>query len=517
MISAMSLLSPRATLVSMILIVQAALAVSVAYVCASVENTLLRNGKWTSTKLALEKQVMSALVYMNSRQALSGERLNLGRWHGYQEVIYHEALPLRDVSFDLLLPEQSYLTFVFGKTQERFRGILLGTPPFSSLYFTALDSGEFLSSAPLPDARPKAGVWTRLTVEFAGDHFSAALDGVPVASFPMDPMGMQRFGFRGCAREVFVDDLVVHRSGPGGTVSVIRETFWNGRGFALAFASVAAALLLLDLLALLVYRGRGARGQKPLFAALAASLLLLVAGAAVVAVYVTRFSGSYGVPDAERERAWRAREAQRINEALSSERQALPEGGDRVLFVGSSQTWGAGATREEDTFVHAIESRLAVNDPPIECINAGVSGLTAGELFRLYREEWLSFAPRLTVINLSTNDEDAAAFEQALEQFVALNEEHGVATLFVLEPNSTEFTPRSPRLHPVMRRVAERHAVPVVDAHAYLAERSDRGFLWWDVVHPTSFGHRLIAECLAEEIRDAVRGFPRAGDAAPNK
>jgi phospholipase/lecithinase/hemolysin len=53
----------------------------------------------------------------------------------------------------------------------------------------------------------------------------------------------------------------------------------------------------------------------------------------------------------------------------------------------------------------------------------------------------------------------------------------------------------------VMQRVAAAHSVPIVDAHRHLYEYRSKGFLWWDFVHPTSFGHRLIADCIYAEMR----------------
>ena len=69
-----------------------------------------------------------------------------------------------------------------------------------------------------------------------------------------------------------------------------------------------------------------------------------------------------------------------------------------------------------------------------------------------------------------------------------------------LEPNSPEATPGELPLHPVMRRVAAEQGVPLVDLHAALRRDQPLGFLWWDFVHPTSFGHRRIAEHLAPAV-----------------
>src|SRR5262245_38525260 len=88
-----------AALLAVVLAAQAVLAAIGAYLYADIHNTLLHNGHWTSGKLALAKRVMGAFNYVNSRQTLAHECLDLGRWHGYQEVLYHEPLPLGEVSF----------------------------------------------------------------------------------------------------------------------------------------------------------------------------------------------------------------------------------------------------------------------------------------------------------------------------------------------------------------------------------------------------------------------------------
>ncbi len=70
-----------------------------------------------------------------------------------------------------------------------------------------------------------------------------------------------------------------------------------------------------------------------------------------------------------------------------------------------------------------------------------------------------------------------------------------------MEPNSVENDTQSLlRHHAAMARVAEAPGVPILDMHSYLAERYDDGFLWWDQIHLTSFGHQLFAHRLFEEL-----------------
>jgi lysophospholipase L1-like esterase len=198
--------------------------------------------------------------------------------------------------------------------------------------------------------------------------------------------------------------------------------------------------------------------------------------------------------------AWRRAEVERVRQDIRQTYGPRPSGITRILMVGSSQTWGAGAAREQDTFVRRTEDLLNSEGKLFECINAGISGSYSRELLEIFREEWLALEPSIVVIDLSTNDEDGVAFAAALDEFATIDEQHDIDTILVLEPNSAEAAPRSLRFHPTMREVGSRHYIAVLDLQEYLAEHRDSGILWWDVVHPTSYGHQLIANRLAPAI-----------------
>jgi hypothetical protein len=136
-----------------------------------------------------------------------------------------------------------------------------------------------------------------------------------------------------------------------------------------------------------------------------------------------------------------------------------------------------------------------------ECINAAISGLNSTDLLELYAQEWIILEPKLTVVILSNNERDADRFRTNMERLAEMNRVRGIQTLFVLEPNSPERKSDLVRMHAVLREVGEAHQVPVVDMHGHLRTHGDDGFLWWDHVHLTSFGHRLMTLSLLSEIR----------------
>jgi lysophospholipase L1-like esterase len=182
----------------------------------------------------------------------------------------------------------------------------------------------------------------------------------------------------------------------------------------------------------------------------------------------------------------------------------------RVLFIGTSQTWGAGARDEIETFVNRIEKELnssIVFNGRFECINAGIMGSDSAKLFDLYMKEWLVLKPKIVVIILSNNDTDAVQFSNVLKHFADLNVSNGIKTMFVLEANSIESTSDGLKMHKFMKQVGQEKNVQVLDLHNYLAQNYEKGFLWWDPVHLTSFGQKLAADFLFNEIFHQIRSF----------
>jgi hypothetical protein len=83
----------------------------------------------------------------------------------------------------------------------------------------------------------------------------------------------------------------------------------------------------------------------------------------------------------------------------------------RVLFIGSSQTVGAGAKDLEDTFFVRVHHYLSQAISPkfhLESVNFSVSGYRAEKLLRDFKSRYRDFPPDLVVINLSFNDRRSA-------------------------------------------------------------------------------------------------------------
>jgi len=61
-------------------------------------HSLFKNNNWISSKTKLEKGVMGAWSFFVTYRALAHNHIDLGTWHGYQEVFYKKNInSLKDI------------------------------------------------------------------------------------------------------------------------------------------------------------------------------------------------------------------------------------------------------------------------------------------------------------------------------------------------------------------------------------------------------------------------------------
>lgn len=468
-------------------------------------NTLENNGRWTATKTSVEMHLMGSESFVLQTQALAGNHVNLGAWHGYQEIVFNPIVHPKEISFRFYLAENAYLTFIFNRTSESFSGIRFSShPDFRSMYLAGLPSGEFRQKTRLPLSALQKNLWHDCRVAFFKNMIDLFVDGERIGTIPVELEEDQKIGFRGSMNPVYVDDIEVVQIGDA---TPVYESFSNfGRVPRLALQMFLAALLLECLLLV---------GATILHRTIRTSISFLMAMNIFAGVFATSaflvffFGYAKSFPTSRqllgKERLFAQEQSERIVSSIERRyNNAFPEATSRILVVGTSQTWGVGAATVDDTFVNVLERTLNEKhgeSQKFQCVNGGIQSQVSTGLLELYTQNWLELSPKLTVLNLSHNDqEDPKTFEESLNAFLDLNEEAGIETLFVLEACSAERYPDALLTHEIMRNVAETRAVPFVDMYKYMRSRQDEGYLWWDFIHPTTYGHQLIGERLAEEI-----------------
>ncbi len=170
-----------------------------------------------------------------------------------------------------------------------------------------------------------------------------------------------------------------------------------------------------------------------------------------------------------------------------------------VVFLGTSLTAGFGLDQDEDTYVSRLVELADSAGSPFRAVNAGVSGETsAGGLRRI---DWALRQPLdVLFLELGANDglrgQDPAALEANLTEIIVKTRARYPDARVVLA--GMEAPPNLGPLYTsafreVFPRVAEAQGATLVpfllDGVAGMPELNQA-----DRIHPTSEGHRIVAE-----------------------
>ena len=481
-------------------------------------HTLHAGGRFESTKVGLDHGILGAVSFVATRTALWRNRLDLGAWHGYHELLLREPLTPERISLRFRLREPGWLALLVQRTESRFDAVRVSRDPdFPAACLAGTAAGAFTAKTPLPQPALDPG-WHALAVERDGAVFRVSVDGAALGACGEALGRPARVGLRGSAADhVEVDDLHVESSSPA---RVVDEDFANHRH---AGPLAAGALALVAAVNAAVVgasaRARRASGAPLALYLVAANLVLAAAGSLALLADVLYFGRIHPERIDFRGFENRIEYVGQIAPRLAERYPLAPPapGVRRIVVLGTSQTWGSGAARPEDVWVTRLEALLQRTAAPgerFELIDAGLPGETSAELEKLWRERWVAWQPELALVNLGNNDRDAETLARNVERIVALNAERGIRTVLVPEANSTESrSARSLRgleaKHDALRALAARHGLVVVEVHRPLEDARDDGFLWWDRVHLTSYGQERLAALLFE-ARERWLSPPRA-------
>jgi len=423
-------------------------------------------------------------------------------------------MKLASAEFDFQLAADAYLCFVI-KEDGRSSGVRLSThPAFKSVYFEALDSGEFVVQRPvtLPSLPLDAWVHARYSIE-AGNG-TLEINGQQLDLGPVHSPEFCQPGFRGGERSAAVDNVTLRAADR----LLVQEDFANPE---LQRRYFLVGMVVLFVLSLLEHYSQTLAGIASARAFVAvcifnAGLVLLVG---LITPYLEHYLSLY--PTRESLLKFEASHLfnqwdWRRDEVVEQASAATARGEQVILFVGSSQTFGAGASLPGDEYVSVVQRGLDATPmagPRYRCINAGINGTGTPTLLPYYQEHWAALAPTLVVIDLAINDRwnSDEEFAANLSAFIQLNQERKIKTLLIVEPHSLEWLiddggngPGELSTQAVVKRVAAERGVPLVNAHEEMQKHAGEGFLWWDFVHPTSFGHRILGESILPHLKQAL-------------
>jgi lysophospholipase L1-like esterase len=453
--------------------------------------TLEKNGNWESRKLKL-KGVNGVFATMFTKNALHRNMLNISAWFGYQELLYQKMLPIGNLQFNFQNYQKGPFAVYIHFTDTISQGIFFNYKRDDTCcWFIADSKGGFLEKRDFIFKSSKDNwQWHNAEVFIRSDTVTLTIDSVIVSINPMLLPNNLRIGFRGGRYPVFVDDVNAR--------NLLGEQLFSDT-FSSPFEVSKWTLyyLLFSLLLLPVLFSKHYQWVLSL------ALSLLIGFAVCYAIYYKYLSNRF-ISNADYIN-WHGKTVTFDSESTVCNRldsmYSKPQSATSILIIGSSQTWGAGASSNAYTYPARIEDYLRVteNDTSITVINAGICGATSEVLYKHYAESWFQFRPRLCIINLGNNDKDTTIFKKNIKEFLQLNEKEHIKTLFVAEPN--DYINDSLAVnHTNMESIGKQFGVTTVRPQHFLDSCSTKGFVWWDHVHMTDYGYEAIASVIAKSI-----------------
>jgi len=441
---------------------------------SSLGNTLHADGSWESGKIGLGVPVMGAAATWVTRPALAGRRLDLGSWFGHQEVGWRAPVSLDSLSLSAEIPEGAYLDLWFDA--EPRHGVRLSRRGDMPSGVWTMQDGRFVTFEAIAPSVPRT---TRPSLHF-GTRRRLELG---TATIDLPGAGpASGFGVRGGLASAWVDE-VAFRTGR----RRVSHSFDGRPGLPAATAAIAVWLL----------ASASRRRWGPL-AAVAMSGLTALLGLAAVEV-VDRTAAFIPDDDAIDYGPY-PQETTTLDQVRQRLRQAPSAPGPRVLVLGSSQTWGSGATDLDATWV-----RRACGKASVTCLNGGVPGATAAIVAPFGRQLVEDLAPDGLVVVLAHNDADPARLAANAGALVDDALRRGVRVLLVGEPTNPELgADAHDASRAAMRATAEERGVPYLDMQPWMDADRAGGWLWWDAVHLTDAGHARFASGIAPALTALV-------------
>jgi len=482
---------------SLILII---LVFSLSFLYLNRTNTLHASGRWESSKINVSKGLMGSIAYLTTRVPLVKNQLNLAAWHGYQEIILKKNHSYKkEMIFDFLMPlDRANFVFFFSKKDNLKLGLRLSRrKEIPSAFIVSSSTGEFIEKMELsPILNDQLHSRGKFQLNLNNGKFSFMINDI---RFTL-PTQLEKYvgtaivGFRGSVHEAFIDNLLIDPNSDN-------EFFEDFSHYQYLYPMV---LILFFIGFALLYFLRSLKYKITTI-----HIFITLLSAIYLGIDYNITSKSYPLQNS----------VDYINypthmESLDSIYQRvynnnakfLEENKKRILFLGSSQTWGAGVAKDEDIYSNQFCRLLNEKcSQKYGCLNAAVSGWNAELLLHDFNNKWKELKPDIIVIDLSNNDSDLKIFETSLNELVKQTHQMNIKTFFILEANSFEVDYQyiSPK-HDIMRKIAGHENLEVIDLHQFLLSQYDSGFLWWDEVHMTSYAHSLAAKLLIEKIADQI-------------
>jgi acyl-CoA thioesterase-1 len=189
-----------------------------------------------------------------------------------------------------------------------------------------------------------------------------------------------------------------------------------------------------------------------------------------------------------------------------------------IVAIGSSSTWGAGASTREASYPSRLEAELKVQfpDSPITVLNRGVGGEEVPDMLKRFDDAVIAAKPDLVIWQLGTNsvirdhmsDQQSGLIREGLKRIRATG-----ADIVLIDP---QYAPKvvekaqAPRMVALIASTAKAENVDIFPRFAVMKRWSETDHLAFDVftspdgLHMNDWGYACMAKGLSAAISEAA-------------
>lgn len=466
-------------------------------------NTILNNENWFSEKINLSAGVVGAVAYISTRVSLAQDRLQLGAWHGYNMVTTYRNFVPKYAEFTTKVSANGNISFIFDKNSEGYKAVRLSTNDLIDSEFVEVDSLGFFKKHEKINYKIPANETVRVSIRFHDKNLVVAVSEHTVAEIQIREVKAGAVGFKSEAGETWVDNVFIE--------DVSTEKFSDDFTFKY-FSLYRLAFFFIIFGSFLIWDAKFWNNINFLFVARVAVAIFIFPVAALNWVDLTKFSSFYKNQPSLIEILSQASKLRGIKNTISGVDEVRSKLANQepdlrnkfqIVLLGSSQTWGAGAASEEFRLENIVEKRLKIKlkNSDLKVINLAVSGFRAHDMVDAL--SWSNaLNPKYVIINLGNNDVAGESVRPQLLRLIEMSHKVGFKLYFVKEANY--FLDRNTHLsdiHAVISEVAIKNKITVINGDQALEQNSRSGFLWWDNVHLSSAGQKILADAIVDEIQ----------------
>lgn len=486
--------------------------------------------KWLPLKVALNRVAMGAWDFVAQRQAIFNGKLDLGQWYGNNELVSHSKFI--DSScwlFDLTLPRESIFLTTYRRPNKASFALLLSRSKLEQTSWVEFDQrGRYLSKEPVQkELNMDVDDQAKLKVCRAGEKILVQINGNDFSEKNIGVEGDRLwFGLANRSNRVLVDNIQQYSSQ---NEVLFEDDFSAGVNI--------WGVLLLSIFFSLIHLTQ--TKQKRVY-----EQLLILVVVTICLIFYALFdryywakklplssaqNSTFGMQllqefEKYRDEIFPYASFNQVYDQVKNTMNDIPlvdyeqhpmtgsyfaYGDDKsmqtVLLLGTSQTWGSGATFERFTLgaqTHSLLVRETSQNYLLEvyAVPGAITKTIVDNLpeVNFRNEKWGSI-----VINLSNNDPDPDEFRKGLNELLLWSQQRSDKIVIVKEANSPEFeTNFLKERHKVVGELAMKYRCKVVETDDTIASQDvfRSGHIWWDFVHLTDWGQQLLAQDIVKAL-----------------